>query len=71
MTWRGQLTVLLGSATVYATETKVNPEAQAQTDLEIQIAVANASKAWKDAFNAGDAAAATALLKEDHFEVAQ
>ncbi len=41
------------------------PEAKAQNDATLQIAVTNASKAWKDAFNAGDAAGATALYEDD------
>ncbi|MEH6528239.1 MAG: nuclear transport factor 2 family protein [Sneathiella sp.] len=39
--------------------------AQAATDMKIQVAVATASKAWKDAFNAGDAAGAAALYEDD------
>ena len=35
-----------------------------QQDYQLQIAVAKASKAWKDAFNSGDAKAATAMYEE-------
>ncbi len=41
------------------------PEAQAAADMNVQIAVATASKAWKDAFNAGDAAGAAALYEDN------
>lgn len=40
-------------------------EARAATDLKVQIAVATASKTWKDAFNAGDAAGAAAMYEDD------
>ena len=40
-------------------------DTKAQSDLNTQIAVAQASKAWKDAFNSGDAAAAAALYEEN------
>ncbi|MEX0300730.1 MAG: nuclear transport factor 2 family protein [Kordiimonas sp.] len=40
-------------------------EQQAGADFNVQMAVAKASKAWKDAFNAGDAAGAAALYEDD------
>lgn len=39
-------------------------EAQAKLDKTLLVAVATASKNWKDAFNAGDAVAAAALYEE-------
>lgn len=43
----------------------VSPETQASQEATLLIAVATASQAWKDAFNAGDAAAAAALYEDD------
>lgn len=40
-------------------------EGHAATDFNVQVAVATASKSWKDAFNAGDAAGAAALYEDD------
>jgi len=42
-----------------------NAEAHSANDLKVQLAVATASKAWKDAFNAGDAAGAAAMYEDD------
>lgn len=53
--------VILASVPTHAQDA----EAQAANDLAVQLAVATASKAWKDAFNAGDAAAAAALYEDD------
>ncbi|WP_299005373.1 SgcJ/EcaC family oxidoreductase [uncultured Shewanella sp.] len=54
---------LLLSSTAFANNQEANT--LATSDYAIQTAVAAASKAWKDAFNAGDAAAAAALYEED------
>lgn len=43
---------------------KHQAEAQAELDKAVLIAVATASKNWKDAFNAGDAEAAAAMYEE-------
>ena len=40
-------------------------ETRAANEYELITAVAAASRAWRDAFNAGDAAAAAALYEED------
>lgn len=58
-------TLLFGNVSTYAEGVKVSPEDQAKNDLILQNSVATASKAWKDAFNAGDAAGATALYEDD------
>lgn len=55
---------VLGGATS-AQEAGGKAEMHARNDMKVQVAVATASKAWKDAFNAGDAAAAAALYEED------
>lgn len=54
-------TIMLASMPAHAQDAKT----QAANDLAVQLAVATASKAWKDAFNAGDAVAATALYEDD------
>ncbi|MFT6371863.1 MAG: hypothetical protein ACJASL_000626 [Paraglaciecola sp.] len=59
------LFAVLGVTPISAEEANVFAETKAQTDIDIQIAVANASKAWKDTFNSGDAAGAAALYEED------
>ncbi|MCO7222697.1 SgcJ/EcaC family oxidoreductase [Pleionea sp. CnH1-48] len=56
---------LLGSNLAQAESKATDPATRAATDKNLQVAVATASKAWKDAFNAGDAAAAAALYEED------
>ncbi len=40
-------------------------ETRAAQELALSTAVAQGSRAWRDAFNAGDAAAAAALYEED------
>lgn len=40
-------------------------EARAASEYELSTAVAKGSRAWRDAFNAGDAAAAAAMYEED------
>lgn len=46
-------------------------EARAVAEYELSTAVAAASRAWREAFNAGDAAAAAALYEEDAVMVAK
>ncbi|WP_298958258.1 nuclear transport factor 2 family protein [uncultured Roseibium sp.] len=46
-------------------------ETRAASEYELSTAVAKASRAWRDAFNAGDAAAAAALYEEDAVMVAK
>lgn len=46
-------------------------EARAVSEYESSLAVADASRAWREAFNAGDAAAAAALYEEDAVMVAK
>lgn len=45
-------------------------ETRAANEYELTTAVAKASRAWRDAFNEGDAAAAAALYEEDAVMVA-
>lgn len=42
-----------------------NTKAKAENQKNLHVAVAQASKAWKDAFNAGNAAGAAALYEEN------
>lgn len=59
---------ILIAATLASLNTTVlaqNANDNATNDYTTQVAVAKASRAWKDAFNAGDAAAATALYEDD------
>ncbi len=58
------LTISIASVGASFAET-ISPEVQASQEATLQIAVATASQAWKDAFNAGDAAAAAALYEDD------
>lgn len=53
--------------TIFTTTTVLaqSPDIKSEQDHRLQIAVATASKAWKDAFNAGDAQAATAMYEKD------
>ncbi|MCR9137688.1 MAG: nuclear transport factor 2 family protein [Alphaproteobacteria bacterium] len=46
-------------------------ETRAANEYALSTAVATASRAWRDAFNAGDAAAAAALYEEDAIMVAK
>ncbi len=46
-------------------------ETRAAREYELSIAVAKGSRAWRDAFNAGDAAAAAAMYEEDAIMVAK
>lgn len=46
-------------------------EARAVKEYELNLAVASASRAWREAFNAGDAAAAAAMYEEDAVMVAK
>ena len=46
-------------------------ETRATSELELSTAVAIASRGWRDAFNAGDAAAAAAFYEEDAIMVAE
>jgi uncharacterized protein (TIGR02246 family) len=46
-------------------------EQRATAEYELNIAIAKSSLAWRDAFNAGDAAAAAALYEEDAIMVAK
>ena len=46
-------------------------EARAAKEYQLSTAIATASRAWRDAFNAGDAAAAAALYEEDAIMVAK
>lgn len=39
--------------------------ARAAADYQLSVAIAAASRAWRDAFNAGDAAGAAALYEDD------
>lgn len=59
------LLIIGSAASSDAEQTHQLAESSAQNDLTIQVAVANASKAWKDAFNSGDAFAASALYEDD------
>lgn len=45
--------------------TTLTPEARAEREFNLSTAVATASRAWRDAFNAGDAAGAAAQYEED------
>ncbi|WP_298938377.1 nuclear transport factor 2 family protein [uncultured Ruegeria sp.] len=46
-------------------------ETRAATEFELSTAVATASRQWRDAFNAGDAAGAAAMYEEDAIMVAK
>ncbi|QFT33124.1 SnoaL-like domain protein [Labrenzia sp. THAF82] len=46
-------------------------QTRAASEYELSTAVAKASRAWRDAFNAGDATAAAALYEEDAIMVAK
>lgn len=46
-------------------------ETRAASEFELATAVATASRAWRDAFNAGDAVAAAALYEEDAVMIAE
>lgn len=46
-------------------------ETRAASEYKLSIAVATASRAWRDAFNAGDAVAAAALYEENAIMVAK
>ncbi|WP_086930245.1 SgcJ/EcaC family oxidoreductase [Agarilytica rhodophyticola] len=54
-------TLLINAGSTFADKAS----AKAQQDFDVQTAVAVGSKAWRDAFNAGDAKAAAALYEED------
>lgn len=49
----------------HAAPRALEAETKAADDMAVQVAVATASKAWKDAFNAGNAAGAAALYEEN------
>ncbi|TDF34924.1 isochorismatase [Alteromonadaceae bacterium M269] len=53
--------LLFSSMTVHAT----SPDEKASTDQKLIVAVSKASKAWKDAFNSGNAQAAASLYEQD------
>ncbi|MGH1439208.1 MAG: YybH family protein [Cellvibrionaceae bacterium] len=55
------ITLLMTSMLAFADTANI----KAAKDFDLQVAVATASKAWKHAFNSGDAAAAAALYEED------
>lgn len=44
---------------------------RAATEFELSMAVATASRQWRDAFNSGDAAGAAAMYEEDAVMVAE
>lgn len=54
----------------FAEDTR-DASARAADEFALSTAVATASRAWRDAFNAGDAAAAAALYEEDALMVAK
>ena len=56
---------ILGVASTNAQGSTDKAGVHAEKDMKVQMAVAAGSKAWKDAFNAGDAVAAAALYEED------
>ncbi len=56
---------ILGAVSTSAQESDGKAGMRAENEMKVQMAVAAGSKAWKDAFNAGDAAAAAALYEED------
>ncbi len=58
-------TMILAISLVAINSMAQSPSDKAAMDHQILVAVAEASKAWKDAFNTGDAKAATALYEED------
>ncbi|KAB7615395.1 DUF4440 domain-containing protein [Amylibacter sp. SFDW26] len=57
-------TLLLATSGAAFTDT-ATAEAKAENEAKIQMAVSIGSKAWKDAFNAGNAAGAAALYEDD------
>ncbi|MTI09492.1 SgcJ/EcaC family oxidoreductase [Rhodospirillaceae bacterium RKSG073] len=65
---------LLASSLIFSLSTPASAQdatARATNEYELSLAVATASRAWRDAFNAGDAAAAAALYEEDAVMVAK
>ncbi|MGH1441419.1 MAG: nuclear transport factor 2 family protein [Cellvibrionaceae bacterium] len=62
-----KLHILVAAVILFVTAPVFSDQAniKAATDYDVQVAVAVASKAWKDAFNAGDAAAAAELYEDD------
>lgn len=58
--------LILAIVSAHALEAETQAaKTQAANDMAVQVAVATASKAWKDAFNAGDAAGAAELYEEN------
>lgn len=57
--------IVLSVSSSHAAESSHTAEIHAEADLSTQIAIAKASKAWKDAFNSGNAVAAAALYEDD------
>ncbi|CUH52930.1 YybH family protein [Shimia marina] len=64
---------LLGALTmsIAAPAFAQDAETRAADEFALSTAVATASRAWRDAFNAGDATAAAALYEEDAIMVAK
>lgn len=56
---------IFGMAVTNAQKLTGHAEKQAINDFQVQVAVATASKAWKNAFNEGNAIAAAALYEEN------
>jgi len=66
------LTLAIALATgVSAQAIAQQAESRAAGEFALSTAVAKASRAWRDAFNAGDAAAAAALYEENAIMVAK
>lgn len=63
-------TSLLGAQQVELNK-PTSAEQRAENEAQMQLAIIKASKAWKDAFNAGDAKAAAALYEENAVMVAK
>ncbi|MDX8355337.1 nuclear transport factor 2 family protein [Cognatiyoonia sp. IB215182] len=66
------LTLGLGATTTLADASFAQEaETRAASEYELSTAVAIASRQWRDAFNAGDAAGAAAMYEEDAIMVAE
>ncbi len=64
-------TTLLAASIPLSTLASDTAESRAASEYKLSMAIATASRAWRDAFNAGDAAAAAALYEEDAVMVAK
>lgn len=62
---------VMGTSCATAQSNRVVPHAQAQAEQQLINTVAKSSRAWKDAFNSGDASAATAMYEKNALMVAK